>query len=223
MFVFHALEAPNGRNPFRLPMLPVVILPHATPADAALTTNARLFVALCFVGEVESVTVTETVEVPVAVAVPVIAPVELLIDSPLGNPLALKLYGGVPPVATTEPLYAIPAVAAVNVVVVIDNALAVTAEIVICRLALALLAVGVVESVTLNATVVAPAEVGVPVIAPVVLLSTNPPGSPLALYLYGFVPPAAAIALLYALPTFPFGRDVVVIETELVAPEAIVT
>jgi hypothetical protein len=36
--------------------------------------------------------------------VPVIAPVELLIDKPLGSPLALYVYGVVPPDAVIEAL-----------------------------------------------------------------------------------------------------------------------
>ena len=91
MFVFHALDAGNGTNPFRLAILPVLIFPHATPAEAVPITNAKLVVAVNFVGEVESVTVTDTVDVPTTLVVPVIAPVELLIDNPLGKPLALKV------------------------------------------------------------------------------------------------------------------------------------
>jgi hypothetical protein len=89
MFVFHALDAGNGTNPFRLPRLPVLIFPHATPAEGVLITNAKLVVAVSFVGEVESITVTDTADVPTTLVVPVIAPVELLIDNPLGKPLAL--------------------------------------------------------------------------------------------------------------------------------------
>jgi hypothetical protein len=54
-----------------------------------LITNAKLVVAVSFVGEVESITVTDTADVPTTLVVPVIAPVELLIDNPLGKPLAL--------------------------------------------------------------------------------------------------------------------------------------
>jgi hypothetical protein len=65
------------------------MFPHATPADAALIVILKFDVAVSIVGWVESVTVTDTVAVPTVVVVPVIAPVELLIDSPLGRPLAL--------------------------------------------------------------------------------------------------------------------------------------
>ena len=70
-------------------MFPVLIFPHATPADAAPIANAKLVVAVCFVGEVESVTVTDTVDVPTTLDVPESTPVELFIDNPLGKPLAL--------------------------------------------------------------------------------------------------------------------------------------
>jgi hypothetical protein len=103
IFVFHALEAENGRNPLRLARLPVLMLPHATPAVTTLVVRLKLDVAVCNVGVVESVTVTETVAVPTAVVVPVIAPVELLIDNPLGRPLAVNVYGAVPPDAVTVP------------------------------------------------------------------------------------------------------------------------
>lgn len=57
----------------------------------------------------------------------------------------------------------------------------VAAAIAICRLDVADCAVGLVESVTLIATVDVPAAVGVPVIAPVELPIDKPLGSPLAL------------------------------------------
>jgi len=86
---FHAFEAGNGMYPLRLARLPVLMLPHETPADAELIVILKLAVAVCIAGWVESVTVTDTEDGPTEVVVPVIAPVELLIDSPLGSPLAL--------------------------------------------------------------------------------------------------------------------------------------
>ncbi len=55
-------------------------------------------------GELESVTVTVKLEVPVEVGVPEITPDDVLINNPAGNEPAvmLKLYGVVPPVAATE-------------------------------------------------------------------------------------------------------------------------
>lgn len=67
-------------------------------------------------------------------------------------------------------------------VVVIASLLApVAAAIAICRFDVTDCAVGLVESVTLIATVAVPAAVGVPVIAPVELPIDNPLGRPLAL------------------------------------------
>lgn len=70
---------------------------------------------------------------------------------------------------------------------------------------------GVVESFTLIAAVAVPMELGVPVIVPVEPLIVSPLGRPLALYVYGGVPPEVVTGLLYAVPTIPPGREVVVI------------
>jgi hypothetical protein len=75
---------------------------------------------------------------------------------------------------------------------------------------------GWVESVTLMVADAAPAELGVPVMAPVALLMDRPPGRLVALKVYGVVPPAAATGLLYAAPTAPAGSAVVVIARLLV-------
>jgi hypothetical protein len=64
-------------------------LPHETPALAVLIVKPRVVDAVFIEGWVESVTVIETVAVPTKDVVPLIAPVELLSDSPLGNALAL--------------------------------------------------------------------------------------------------------------------------------------
>ena len=65
-----------------------------------------------------SVTVAATLKVPLAVGVPVIAPL-LLIDSPAGRPVAVKVRGAVPPLARTVELYGTCRVPAGSVVVVI--------------------------------------------------------------------------------------------------------
>jgi hypothetical protein len=52
----------------------------------------------------ESVTLTVMLPVPLAVAVPEIAPVLELIDSPVGNPVALQVSVPAPPVAANEKL-----------------------------------------------------------------------------------------------------------------------
>jgi hypothetical protein len=73
---------------------------------AALTVSAKLTVAVCGVGVVESVTVNPTVAVPAvpSAGVPLIAPEDPLIESPLGRLVAVNLYGVVPPLAAIEPL-----------------------------------------------------------------------------------------------------------------------
>ena len=76
------------------------------------------------------------------------------------------------------------------------------------------------ESCTPNTRDVALAEdVGVPVIVPVLPFSERPVGSvPLVIvHVYGEVPPVAASVALYAIPTCPFGKLLVVI----VRPEAL--
>ena len=55
-----------------------------------------------------------------------------------------------------------------------------------------------------------PAAVGVPVMAPVLLLSVNPGGSPLAIdHVYGRVPPLAPRVAEYATFCVPLASDVV--------------
>jgi hypothetical protein len=60
-------------------------------AAAAATTMLSVAVADCAVGAAESFTVTaiESVPTELAAGVPLIAPVVLLIDRPLGSPMAL--------------------------------------------------------------------------------------------------------------------------------------
>jgi hypothetical protein len=66
------------------------MLAQADGVEAAFTVRLSVVFADCGVGCVESVTVIATGAVPTAVAagVPVIAPVELLIDKPVGSPVA---------------------------------------------------------------------------------------------------------------------------------------
>jgi hypothetical protein len=60
------------------------------------------------------------------------------------------------------------------------------------RLAVAVIRVGLEESVAVIATVLVAAAVGVPLMTPVVVLMERPAGNPLAAQVYGVVPPAAA-------------------------------
>ena len=68
----------------------------------------------------ESVTVIEGVLVPVAVGVPEIAPEEFMLR-PAGSPVAVQVYGAVPPPATIEAEYAAPAKPLGSEAVVIDT------------------------------------------------------------------------------------------------------
>ena len=92
-----------------------------------------------------------------------------------------------PPVAAREALYAEPTTAFVNDVVEMATGATTT----IVRLLVAVIAVGVVESVTVTDTVLLPAAVGVPVMAPVDAFTVRPAGSPVAAHLYGELPPVA--------------------------------
>ena len=167
----------------------------------------RLLVAVRCVGLVESVTVIETVLAPAAVGVPVIAPVDGSMLSPAGRPVADHVYGVVPPLALTVALYAAPATPpGSDDVVMFSGAMTVSV-----RFAVAVRWDGLLESVTVIATVLAPAAVGVPLICPVEALRVNPAGSPVADHVYGDTPPVAArVAPGYAVFTTPEGSDDVV-------------
>ena len=72
---------------------------------------------------------------------------------------------------------------------------------------------GIPESVTWALKVKVPAVVGVPEMAPVLLLRVRPGGKePLAIdQLYGRVPPLALRTRVYGILTLPVGSDAVVI------------
>lgn len=77
-----------------------------------------------------------------------------------------------------------------------------------------LVCTGFPESVTVNVSAVALAvAVGVPAIAPVEAFSARPVGSvpDVSVQIYGVAPPVATSVALYAVPTWPFGSEVVVI------------
>ena len=135
-----------------------------------------VFAAERCAGFVESVTVIVTVLDPAVVGVPVIAPLAASMLRPAGRPVADQVYGVVPPVAATVALYAAPTTPPGSDVVVMDGG----AMMVIDRLAVAVKCVGLVESVTVTATVLAPAVVGVPVMAPEEALIVSPAGNPVA-------------------------------------------
>ena len=81
------------------------------------------------------------------------------------------------------------------------------------RLAAAVCAVGVLESVTLNVSEVEPGSVGTPLIKPVDEVSVKGLGNAPEVvdHVYGGVPPIAVSACEYDAPTWPYGNDVDVI------------
>src|SRR5580704_13105607 len=87
----------------------------ATGAAATPIVSLALTLAL-----VESRTVIEALKVPEAVEIPLMVPA-LLIERPLGRPLADHVYGETPPVAASVAEYAVPTVPPGRVVVEITS------------------------------------------------------------------------------------------------------
>jgi len=160
-----------------------------TVRGGALIVMVTFPVLVC-AGLLESVTVTDAVKGPAAVGVPVTWPAELM-ESPAGRPVAVKLYGVVPPEAVTVALYAVPTVPFGREVVVstspVGAIVMVTFPVLVCA--------GLLESVTVTDAVNVPAAVGVPVIWPLGLMD-SPAGRPVAVKLYGMVPPVAVTVAL---------------------------
>ena len=128
----------------------------------------------------ESVTVTLALKAPETVGVPLITPVDEAIVRPAGNPVAVQLYGVVPPVAATVALYDVPtAPPGRGDAVVMESA----GLIVMLRFLLTLRCVGVVESVTVTLAVNVPEAVGVPLTMPVDEAMVKPAGNPVAVQL----------------------------------------
>jgi hypothetical protein len=79
-----------------MPLLKELVL---TDRPAPMVMESEVADAVRWVGVLESVTVIEGVLVPEAVGVPEMAPEELMLR-PAGNPVAVQVYGAVPPPAT---------------------------------------------------------------------------------------------------------------------------
>src|SRR5207344_459168 len=132
-----------------------------------------------------SLALIEKLNVPAAVGVPVIAPVDVFSDRPVGSvPTSAYVYGAVPPNAVTDWLYAMFCVVAGRLVGFSVNAARAVPE----------YARDPVENAASVAVIVKlnpPPEVGVPVIAPVAALSVKPAGSVPAVTanVYGPMPP----------------------------------
>jgi hypothetical protein len=157
-------------------------------------------------GDELSFTVMETFEVPALVGVPLITPVELFRLRPPGKPVALHVYGVLPPVAAKVALYRAVTVPLGSDVVVMVNATEIDKD----NVAVAE-SWGEELSLTVTETLKFPPILGVPLITPVELFKPRPPGKPAALHVYGVLPPVAAKAALYGAVTVPLGNDVVVI------------
>jgi hypothetical protein len=168
---------------------------------AGSTVNVKLLVTLA---EAASVTVTAGVKLPEAVGVPETKPVEASIDSPPGNPTALKEYGVVPPLAVSGVAeYAVPTVAVGGVVTDADRGGSGAGSTVSAGLAVTL---AEAASVTVTDGAKLPAVVGVPDSTPVATSIDMPSGRPAALKEYGMLPPLAVTGVAeYSSPTVAGG------------------
>jgi hypothetical protein len=146
-------------------------------ASACRTVSDRLALLVAGVGLVESVSVTTTVLVPAAVGVPLIAPVEALSVKPGGRPVAPQWYGALPPDPASVAAYAEFTAPFGSEVVPIASAGAITSG----RFFVAVVC-DALESLTVTETLLVPAAVGVPLIAPVVAFRVRPAGSPVAIH-----------------------------------------
>ena len=129
--------------------------------------------------------------VPELDGIPEITPVVVLRLKPVGRPVADQVYAVVPPAATRAgAVYAVFICATGSVVVVMLS----SDRIASVRSLLTVRCVGPVESVAVTVTVLVPAAVGVPEIAPVVALIPRPAGRLVADQVNGAVPPVPATA-----------------------------
>ncbi len=162
-------------------------MPVSVSAGIGLIVRVTVPVVVSFVGKVESVAVTVSVEVPAAVGVPVIA--QLLEVRPAGSPVIVQVYNPIPPFTPTLPVYGVFTVPfcgdeSVNVPAGLELITMVAGpEPVFC---------GLLPSVAVTVTVVEPAVVGVPVMLQ--LEAVRPAGNaPEIVQVYGAVPPLTPI------------------------------
>jgi hypothetical protein len=177
---------PTGRTPPVVEMLAEYGVPAVPPGSVVVVTASgfaacivNVCVAVCG-GTEESVTVTPNENEPTAVAVPLKAPLDPSV-MPVGSaPLVTtKLYGGVPPEATIDDVYA-ALVRAVGKVCGARTSVVAGAETVRLSVPVVALFAGLALSTTVTANVNVPKAVGVPVRIPA-LLNVRPGGSaPLA-------------------------------------------
>src|SRR5579859_2207470 len=169
-------------------------LPPVVQVGAALTVMLRLAVAVLGVGKAESLTCTVKVDVPAAVGVPEIWPDEFrLIPGGSEPAVTSQVYGATPPLAFRLVLgYAVLTVPVGSELDVVETVRVATVTVML-RLAVAVCAVGVVESVacTVKLKGLPVLVFGVPEITPVLGTKVSPGGSEPALILQvmGVAPP----------------------------------
>lgn len=158
-------------------------------SGAGSIVRAKTFAGEVTAGVLESFTVIVTLPLKGAPGVPVIwLPATLRLE---GRPVAVNVYGPVPPVAAKLAAYAAPTTPFGSDVVVTVS----LGTMVIERLAVVVCGVGVVESATVTLAALVPAALGVPVIRPDPLIE-SPAGNPMPEKVYGKVPPEAPIVAL---------------------------
>jgi hypothetical protein len=180
----------------------------------AVTVSAVAAVAVC-TGELPSLTATVKLAVPVVVGVPEITPA-LDIVRPAGSDpeLMLQTYPGVPPLALSVALNAVPACAlpsaAEAIVSLLAPTLIETTAVCICP--------GTALSFTATVKVEVPFVVGVPEITPA-LESVRPAGRlpEGSVHVYPGVPPVAESDALYAVPACAAASDAELIVSLLAA------
>lgn len=147
-------------------------------------------VAVLVPAELDAVKVTD--DVPGVVGVPEISPVAVLIDNPVGKPVAPKTVGLLEAVIWYENELPTVPFAVLELVITGTTAFAVTVSVAVPA---------PVVLLALNVTGIVPVELRVPEINPVAVLMDNPPGKPDAPKLVGsFV---AVIWYEKELPTSP--------------------
>jgi len=197
---------------YKTPAVPLCKVGGVVIASVEFTRWLAVCVAICWArGQLSVTVITMFVNAPVTDGVPEITQVELLIDSPVGRPVAAQVSGAMPPVVCTVKLNAVPwsAVGRVVLLMIWSGVHRIEIEngcLAVCGDPL--------ESTTLMTKEKMPALlVGVPVIAPVLVLSDKPPGNEpeSTENVSGAVPNCVVIVWLYATPIVPLGNALTVI------------
>ena len=169
--------------------VPFVLVPGLVTLTGPATVKAKLTEPVRLA---ESLTVTVAVVLPAVVGVPVIAPVEALMLSPAGSPAADQVNGPLPPDTVMVCDAGVPTVP-VRLPGLVTVGLAVTDQ------ENDEVAVRPPASFAVTVTLVVPAADGVPETTPL-LETVKPVGSPVAVQVYGVVPPVADSVSVAAWP-----------------------